>query len=498
MTGSRASQPSARVSGSAGDKRGPDITTRILRDRGIAADGASNGSHPLPSAEPAEGRQASSALALLQLQADMRKTRSLSELAYFIANEARQVMRAQQIIVIERGARRQSVVHTVSSLTSVDKSSPLVMWFASVVSALERSSGLEKAREFEPSAFPGEYDPVQASYPLRHMLWVPWTAADDTLVGGMLLARATPWTEQDISICRYLASAFAHAWAAFRRPVRHSIRASLLSRRVVAAMCIATLLGLAVPVPMTALAPVEVAPRQSFIVTPAIEGTVKSVPVEPNAAVAEGQVLLTLVDTVLKNRAEIAEREVLVAEAKHKRAAQLAFSDARGRHELAIAKSELDLKLADRDYALELLARTTIRAERGGVAFFADKRDLIGKPVAVGEKLMEIADPATTEFHIDLPVSDAIVLNEGARVKVFLDSDPLTPIEAKLERAAFKAALREGEQLAFRLVARVAGDTVQSMRLGVRGTAQVYSDRVPLGFYLFRRPIAAARQWSGL
>lgn len=254
---------------------------------------------------------------------------------------------------------------------------------------------------------------------------------------------------------------------------------------------------LAVPVPMSALAPVEVSPRNPFVVSSAVDGVVKSVEVDPNVAVKAGQLLVRLSDTVLRNRAEIAEREVAVAETKFKRASQLAFSDARGRHDMAIARSELELKLAERDYARDLLARTEIRAERDGVAFFADRKDLVGRPVVIGEKLMEVADPAVSEFRIDLPVTDAVVLHAGARIKVFLDADPLRPLEAKLERASYKAAVSEGQQLAFRLVGR-AVDPAASVRLGSRGTAQIFSDRVPLGFFLFRRPISALRQWIGL
>lgn len=274
-------------------------------------------------------------------------------------------------------------------------------------------------------------------------------------------------------------------------------RLSWVSRRVVAGSVAAGLLLLFVPVPMSALAPVEVAPREALIVTSGVEGVIRSVEVEPNAPIKSGQLLVSLSDTVLRNRAEIAEREVLVADTKLKKASQLAFVDARGRHDMAIARSELELKLAERDYARELLGRAEIRAERDGVAFFADKRDLVGRPVGVGEKLMEVADPARSEFRIDLPVADAIVLRDGARIKIFLDADPLNAIEARLERASYKSAMREGQQLAFRLVASVT-EAGANVRLGARGTAQVFSDRVPLGFYLLRRPISALRQWIGL
>jgi hypothetical protein len=438
-------------------------------------------------------------VALLQLQAELRKAKTPAEIGYFVANEARSVLKAQQVIVFANNIRRNLVVHTVSSMTAVDRSSPLVLWFDSLPEALKNDGQLEKARDFEASAYSGTFDDVVKAYPLRHMLWVPWIPGSGDVASGMLLTRSTPWHEQDIKIASYLAGAFAHAWYALKDPRTANLLGQFATRR---ALCVATAVVaglLLLPVPMTALAPVEIGPRETTIVTPGIEGVVRSVDVEPNAEVKAGQVVVTLNDTNLRNRAEIAEREVLVADTKYKKSAQLAFVDARGRHEMAIARSELDLKLAERDFARELLQRTEIRAERDGIAFFADKKDLVGKPVTVGEKLMEIANPSSNEFRIELPAADAIVLRDRARVKVFLDAEPLNPIEATLIRASYKAAPREAQQFAFRLIAQ-ANDSadVKRLRLGMRGTAQIYSDRVPLGFYLFRRPIAAMRQWSGL
>jgi hypothetical protein len=40
--------------------------------------------------------------------------------------------------------------------------------------------------------------------------------------------------------------------------------------------------------------------------------------------------------------------------------------------------------------------------------------------------------------------------------------------------------------------------TVIPPRLGIRGTAQLYGDRVPMIYYILRRPVAFLRQWVGL
>ncbi|MCB1510386.1 MAG: HlyD family efflux transporter periplasmic adaptor subunit [Hyphomicrobiaceae bacterium] len=478
-----------------GPKRPPPLPFPVYQPRqqqaGSAAAGASR-----PDVPPAAG--ASPAAALLKIQADAIDASTVSELAFVAANSPRTVMRAQQIVVLQRDARDRFRVRAVSSLAHIDRASPTVLWFESFVELLAREHGAAQIRSLPAASFDGGYQKFGKSYPLSQAMWLPWVDRQGQVVGGMLLLRTTPWTEVDAAVGKHLALTLTHAWVAMTKGTWARPRMPKWSKRtkwLAAAVVVGLLL---LPVPMTALAPVEVAPKSAQAVTPGIEGVVKAVLVEPNERVKKGQPLVQLVDIALRNRFKIAEREVAVAQTKYKRAMQSAFVDARGRHELGLARSELALKIAERDYAFDMLSRTVIRASADGVAFFGDKRDLVGRPVAVGERLMEIARLDNIEFRIDLGVSDAIVLNDGARVRVFLDSAPLSPISATLVRAAYRAQVRENQQLAYRLVAEAGADQTANLRLGVRGTAQVYGDLVPLAYYLLRRPIAMARQWLGL
>lgn len=111
---------------------------------------------------------------------------------------------------------------------------------------------------------------------------------------------------------------------------------------------------------------------------------------------------------------------------------------------------------------------------------------------------MEIADPAHVEIRIDVPVADSIILSDDKRVKIFLDSDPLRPREGVIVHGDYQAKVREGGTVAFRIVAIFAENSVSPPRLGIRGTAQLYGDRVPLVYYILRRPLAVLRQWIGL
>jgi HlyD family secretion protein len=160
--------------------------------------------------------------------------------------------------------------------------------------------------------------------------------------------------------------------------------------------------------------------------------------------------------------------------------------------------AEHALKIAERNFARDMFERATVNASRPGVALYSDKRALIGKPVTLGERIMQIADPEHVEVVIEVAVGDAIVLKSGARANVFLDSDPIRPREARVEFADYEAHVRPGNTLAFRVVAQLSDSGGERPRLGVRGTAQLYGECVPLAFYLFRRPLSALRQWIGL
>ena len=110
---------------------------------------------------------------------------------------------------------------------------------------------------------------------------------------------------------------------------------------------------------------------------------------------------------------------------------------------------------------------------------------------------MEIADRAHVMARVMVPVEDSIVLQDDARVKLFLDSAPLHAVEATLDHASHGAEMGENNVFAFRAEARLAPDA-ELPRLGVRGTAEVFGPRSTLLLYLFRRPLSYVRQHVGL
>ncbi len=451
----------------------------------------------LPPTQPQAGEDLKLVALLLRVEGEARGVKSLGELSLLIANETRKFTRARQVFVLVKSGSGPLQVEAATALAKIDRNVPLIQWIERTIARLSADVGLSEVREFLLHAFSDATDPTAASYPLREAMWVPLKDRAGELFAGFLMVREEPWKPNDVSIAQRLSITYAHAWywLATSRSVRPVFQ---FNRRKVLLGTACLFAVMLVPVSLTTLAPMEVGARDQTLVTAAIDGVIEDIPVAANSAVIAGQTLVRFADTTLRNKLAVAEREVQVGAARVKKTMLLAVNDIRGRHELAVAQGELTVKTAERDYARDLLERGHITATKAGVVIFGEKRDLIGKPVSVGEKIMEIADPGRVEIRIDVPVGDAIIVGREARAKIFLDSDPLNPLEARILRSDYQAKQRETGVLAFRVIAEFVDSQATPPRLGIRGTAQLYGERVPLVYFVLRRPIAALRQWTGL
>ena len=159
-------------------------------------------------------------------------------------------------------------------------------------------------------------------------------------------------------------------------------------------------------------------------------------------------------------------------------------------------EAQVEEKKADVEYNRALLDRIQVRAEQAGIIIFTDSNDWLGRPLATGEKVMTLANPEKTEVEAWVPVADAISLDKDAEVRIFLNTDPVNPLDATLYQASYEAELTPEGVLAFRIKASFNAEG--RPRVGLKGTAKIYGEKVSLFYYLMRRPLAAARQFLGL
>lgn len=428
---------------------------------------------------------------LLAVEAVFRRASDRDALGIALANECVKLVRARQGFLLRTDRVGGLVVERVSGTIQVERNAPLLAFVEAAVTAIPKAARAAP-RSIDLSVLDGE---EARTYPFRHGLWVPLLDRSGRPVGGLLLTREWAFDEADTALAGRLAETGAHALLALRSPVLPRLSGDLRKSALVMAGLV--LAGLAWPVSMTVLAPATITADRPFVVAAPIEGIIEEIAPAPNAPVAVGDLVLRYVDTAQRNALSVAEREVQVADAKLRQVTLGAYAEERARREIGQARAELALKVAERDFARDTFAKTQVRAERAGVAVYADRKEWYGKPVAAGQRILEIADPKTVEIRIDLPVSDAIALAVGGRVRVFLDADPLNALDAQVDQVTPVARMTEAGVLAHRVVAKLPAGA-SAPRLGARGTAQLYGSSVPFGFTLFRKPLAFLRQKVGL
>jgi multidrug efflux pump subunit AcrA (membrane-fusion protein) len=336
----------------------------------------------------------------------------------------------------------------------------------------------------------GSWLPAQAlALPLMHAGGVP---------GVLLLAREQLWQEEELALAVEVGAVLGHGLFALRPRERwwRALRTRLRTRRLWWKIALGVLVVGAIPVRLSALAPAEITPVDPFVVRAPLDGVIDRLAVAPNQPVAKGALLFDLDATTLRGRYASARKAYETALEEYRQSAQLAVTDDKSRLQMAERLGDLKQKQVDLDYTADQLARVQVKAERAGVAVFADVNDWTGKAVAVGEKVLVLADPAKVELTGYLPVGDQLALKRGADVTFYPKASPFTAWHARVDSVAYKAAPTDEGILAYRVKAHFV-DAGTPPRLGLMGTARLYAGHVPLAYLLLRRPLATLRQWLG-
>lgn len=420
---------------------------------------------------------------------------SLNALAFGMANDLYPLLAFHQALVFAQHENTLELL-AVSGLSRPSEDSPYLVWLRRAVRwVAAQVPGAEPQWLTQDSAQPPAdiSDGWNEWWP--HGLWcVPIDTRDGQRLGLLLLLleqEPPPVLRQSLP---GLVSTWAYCWAALTRR-RRALRWRPSRRQLlVSALVLGALLLL--PVRQSALAPSEIVSRQAQIISSPIDGVIQQIQVRPNQAVEQGTPLFSLDETTLRSRAEVLDKEVAVADAELLAASQRAFDNPQSKGELTLLNGRAQQRRAELAAVQAQLKRTQVVAPRSGVAVFSDPNDWLGKPVVTGERIMQVADPSQPAMLIQLAVADAIALEPGSEVTLFLTAYPLSPLKGQILETSYQARPSDEGVVAYRLLASIDG-APEHARLGLHGTAKLYGARVMLGYYLLRRPLATLRAWSG-
>ncbi|WP_372742372.1 efflux RND transporter periplasmic adaptor subunit [Neptunomonas sp.] len=433
---------------------------------------------------------------VLELEKRVRHCESETEIGFTLCNETHNLVRYRQSLLWKHNTAGQGKVITVSGLVTAEKNAPFIVWISKVFRHLTLSDSIE----LKPLGAPDLPEALQQEWsdwlPEQGLL-VPLHSPQGELTGILFLVREAPWNDSELTLLASLADAYGHAW--FALSGKKSLLSSLtINRNKVTLLLVILFVALCFfPIRQSVIAPAEVIPRNPVIVRSAVDGVIKEFQVQPNQVVKKDQPLLVFDDARIANQLEIAIKAMQSAEAEYRQAAQQAVFDSSSKAGLSALRGQVEQHAAEVGYYQGLLERIVIRSPRDGIAIFDDVNDWVGRPVALGERILLVADPNDVELEIQLPVADAIALESGADVQLFLNVSAHKSIPAELRFLSYQAGMNPAGAFAYRLVAEYR-NAEDLPRIGLKGSAKLYGEKTILAVYLLRRPYFAVRQYLGL
>lgn len=450
---------------------------------------------------------------LLDLGRRARHAGSPRELGFLLANDTHALVPYRQaaLWLAEEG------IHTLSGVVQAEANAPYALWLERVCCHLAAPAS-DPTCTLTSAQLPAELAQDWSQWWPAHALWLLMPGTETTSAGaasaapraGLLLVREQAWTAQEQALLREWADVWWHAFHAVHQPRLLGWQAFLArirphfslqpdrkwwqqTRLRWAAALLAVML---LPVRLSVLAPGELVPAHPVVIRSPLDGVVDTFHVQPNQSVRKGQPLFGFDEALIRSRLEVAEQSLATAETEYRQVTQQALSDAKYRTQLALLTGKIEEKRAEAEFLREQLQRSRVLAPQDGIVLFDDPSEWTGRPVSVGERIMRLAATSDSEVEAWLPLADAIALEPGASVKLYLNASPLSPVSARVRYMAHDALQRPDGAYAYRV--RASLDEPTGHRVGLKGTAKLHGGWVPLAYWMLRRPLAALRTATGI
>lgn len=396
---------------------------------------------------------------------------------------------------------RQPTILGISGLGDVDRTGPIVERWKTLVNAIDDSTRTHilSATTFETQRT--LWAELAAHTHGLTVLWLP-IRVDGRVVAAVWLERwgSTDFSDNDIARFESLALAYAIAWRSVTgRPHWSKRFLHTLGRdRTLFFVTVAVVaLVLLFPTPLRVVAPCEVVPDRPTAITAPLAGVIDEIVVEPGQTVAPGQLLAVYDKRVATEELNVARQQVQIIESDLQRSRAEAFEKPAARAALTLLENRLLQERVRLDAAQQRINKLELRATVAGIAAFDDPNAWQGRPVQVGERLMLIVQPGDTRVRVWLPESDNIEFRRDKPIRIILDSDPQTSRNASLDFVSLESRITSTGLAAFRAEAHWLSKNAASLKPGLRGSAVLYGHRVPLAWWMLRKPIAALRRATG-
>lgn len=352
--------------------------------------------------------------------------------------------------------------------------------------------------------FKGHFSETAKQHLFKHTLLIE-IELHGTVIGCLILSRSEMWHKREIILLDNLRFCYGTCIGCFnpiilKQAYWKRVAEKLLSKKGALISLIILLSFLTfTKIPLTVLAPAEVTSRTPVFIRSAIDGVIDKVHVSPNIFVKQGTKLISLNKQNIESELNIIEKKRALVSTQLNVAKKSGLSDRRQKEKIPVYEMEIKKSIAEIEYYKHLLSKTNIYAPKSGLILFDQTHKLEGRPVKTGENIMLLSDKKESALDIYLPVADAINMEQGAKIKFFLNTVPQKPVEASIIYASYQAQVTPDGVLAYHIRAGFDQEKINELpRIGLRGVAKMYGEDVSLLFYLLRKPLSYLRQKIGL
>jgi len=437
---------------------------------------------------------------ILHLARSARNAESADELEYVLVNQTHQLIPFRQAVY---WSASDGVVG-LSGVVAADANTPYVQWlkrfFAEIIS---RQAGKPAKPLVVDLNIWNKADTTWQDWLPAMVLVIPIAERKGFAGGFLLLARDKGFMPVEINFLQEWLEIWLSEYAS-RKAVSHSqslfqqfkLRWQRIGNRSrwIALIVLGILLF---PVRLTVLAPADLIPANPSYIRAPMDGVIEQLAVLPNQRVTVGQELFRFDGMSLQSRLALAERELSTTQAEYRRLAQRALYEAESKAELTVLQSQLAERQVNVDYLRSLNQRAIVTSPIEGLVLLEDPTAWIGRPVATGEKVMVVADESQVAIEAWLSPGDMIEFPASATAELFLTNNPLTSLSGKIKFISLQPELRPEGYYAYRVRADLA-EIDEGIRIGLKGTLKLHGDRVPLIYWMLRRPLASFRAWMGM
>jgi biotin carboxyl carrier protein len=414
---------------------------------------------------------------LLVLNDEIRKVVSLREFGFFKKNEP---------FGIELLAQ--------SGTPELDKHALINQWLKNKVTTLYATKDSKKIHQINlvelNAESAGSTDWPDPTFP-NFLLWCPLFNKADELTGGLLFLREAAFSDAEIKMIGWLIASYQYTWSTIVKHKNPLIPKLVKNKYFIAAVVVIILF----PIRLSVLGTATVVPKDPVLINAPMEGVIRSFAVVPGQQVAQGELLFTLDKTDLESNAEVSRKELMLTQAKLRTAMNQGMGNDQINAEIPILKAQQDIDSARIQYTNTLLEKAKVNSPITGIVVFESKEDWVGQPVRAGERILLVADPKKVELKIMLPIANIIELAVGGEGEFFAFGK-FQSESVKIKTLGYNAKLAPNKVLSYELRADFSDDNRE--QLGTQGTVRLYGRRVPLIYYILRRPLQSIRQSLGI